>query len=222
MKLKISALVLALTVVAGAAWVWAEIHRPSPVPKSWEFEARVEKLRAIRVKLTPRSEPQTFWYVIYTVINRTGDDRSFTPEFWMYTEAGSLMRAGRRLPEQQVYKAIKTLHNDPLLRMSSAVSGKLLQGEDNAKHGVAIWPDFDAESGQVDIFIGGLSGETVEMKLPKPIKKEGIDKDGNKVVITKTKVRLSKTLQLTYKIPGDKDNRYRSKPELTDTKWVMR
>ena len=73
------------------------------------------------------------------------------------------------------------------------LTGKLLQGEDNAKSGVAIWRDFDAKAGAFDLLLGGLSGETAEIQLPKPIEVVETDTDGKETVVLKSKAILSKT-----------------------------
>ncbi len=231
MKRKIAALA-AVAIVGSATLVGprvcgrrgsfpAAIPRPSSVPRSWELDCHFEPLSAIRVKLGRGGTEYTFWYVRYTVINRTGDDQTFWPEFLLYTDTGQLMPAGRGVP-RQVYEAIKKVHNEPLLRPPVGMTGKLLQGEDNGKHGVAIWPDFDPKSGQAEIFVGGLSGEAVEIELPRPVRKVLRTKEGKETVIVKTKVVLSKTFQMTYKLKGDAASRWRTAPTLVDTKWVMR
>jgi hypothetical protein len=102
------------------------------------------------------------------------------------------------------------------------MTGKLLQGEDNAKHGVAIWPDFDPDSKTVDIFFGGLSGETAELVLPKPIEKRLRTPSGEEKVITKTKLMLFKTRHLRFKLVGDVDSRPLNTPVLLSRDWVMR
>ncbi len=195
------------------------IPRPSVTEENWQLEFEFKALEPIQLEVA--GERRTYWYLRYTVINRTGDDRPFTPDFTLYSERGELHQAGFQVPHQ-AYEIIRKRHNDPLLRTPVGMMGKLLQGEDNAKHGIAIWPDFDAESGFVDIFVGGLSGEVQEIPLPKPIKKTLRLPDGKTKEITKRTLILSKTLNLRFKIAGEVAARHRAEPELVFGKWVMR
>jgi hypothetical protein len=81
----------------------------------------------------------------------------------------------------------------------------LLQGEDNAKDSVAVFPGLDAESRNFKVFVMGLSGETSEVVNP----------------ATKQPVLLQKTLELDYNIPGQAIN-VPPEPKLIATKWVMK
>jgi len=195
--------------------------KPSQVPTSWELDIHVEVPRAIDVTLTGQTQPKRFWYLRYTVTNDTGKDRIFVPQWVLYTDTGQIIRAGQKVPTT-VFKAVKKLYGEPLLKDQTAMIGKLLQGEDNAKDGVAIWQDFDPKAGAFDVFIGGLSGETVEIKLPKPIKVTEMNAEGKQVQVVKDKVVLSKTLHLRYGVPGESASRVSIRPKLLARRWVMR
>jgi hypothetical protein len=173
------------------------------------------------VVLPGQFAPKRFWYVRYTVTNRTGEDRIFVPEFVLYTDTGEILRAGQQVPSA-VFREIKTICNDPLLKDTTEITGKLLQGEDNAQDGVAIWTDFDPKAGLIDLFIGGLSGETEQIDLPTPIQEVQIDIRGGEKIVEKTKAILSRTLQMTYKIAGEAAARKQVRPELVLKEWVMR
>ena len=195
--------------------------KPSEVPTSWELDIDVQGPRPIEVTLPGATNPERFWYLRYTVSNRTGADRIFVPESVLYTDTGQVIQAGRKVPTT-VFKAIKKRYNDPLLLDMTGVTGKLLQGEDNAKNGVAIWGDFDPKAGSFDIFIGGLSGETVEVKLPRPIVVSETDATGKTQQVTKTKVVLAKTMCLTYAVVGEAAARRDTRVKQVASKWVMR
>jgi hypothetical protein len=203
---------------------WGEAQAAAPRPsffqKSWQLDFLFHPLTAVRVPLPGEAEPRTYWYLRYEVSNHTGEDRAYQPEVVMYTEHGEVMAANWQAPHR-VFLKIKQIHNDPLLRTSGGMTGKLLQGDDNAKRGVAIWPDFDARSGFVDIFIGGLSGETVEVTLPKPIPKKLVLPDGEKTIL-KTKAYVSKTLHLRFRIAAEPGSRHLVEPVLIMSEWVMR
>ena len=78
-------------------------------------------------------------------------------------------------------------------------------GEEETKHGVAIWPEPMPEMGTFSIFAAGLSGETAAVKGP----------DGKDIT-------LWKTLQITYTVPGDEIRPGEDPVNLVSEKWVMR
>ncbi len=195
--------------------------KPAQVPSSWEIDFEHQTPQAIRVQVPGEKSPRTFWYMQYQVTNHTGADQTFVPEFVMYTQTGQMLRAGAGVPFV-VYDKVKQTLNNPLIQDSNAIVGKLLQGNDNAKLGVAIWPDFDPQTGIIDIFVGGLSGETAEVTLPQPIEVVQTDISGQKKTVEKTTIILNKTLDLRYLVPGEAANRPNVTPTLEKTSWVMR
>ncbi len=223
MKRKPTLLLLALGVLICMVSPAKPAPKPSEVPISWQLEFHAADVpHPIRVRVPGKSTPETFWYMRYTVTNRTGEDRIFVPDFVLYTDTGQVVRSGKRVP-LIVFETVKKLHNDVLLTNVTGMTGKILQGEDNAKDGVAIFRDFDPKAGEFDIFVGGLSGETVELVLPRPIKVVEVDvKTGEKKKVTKTRVVLTRTLHLRYKIPGEQQARFRTKARLAKKTWVMR
>lgn len=211
---------------AGEATTQPAINRPpepTVVPLQWEFDIELDQLRSIPVVLSEKGKTseRLYWYLRYTVTNQGAEDHVFVPEFVLYTSTGQLIRAGRRAPTEVFYQ-IKKLHHDPMLKTQTSMTRKLLRGQDNAKSGVAIWPDFDAETGIIDIFITGLSGETKAVSLPKPIEVEETDWKGNRQTVTKTRLILAKTLHVRYTIPGEQSARRDAVPKLVKREWVMR
>jgi hypothetical protein len=106
---------------------------------------------------------------------------------------------------REVFKKIKDLYNNALLESPNNIVGKLLQGEDNAKDGVLIFGDIDADARNFKIFMSGLSGETAEVKNP---------------VTGKTTV-VQKTLVLEYNLPGQAIN-IDPAPQYKGSSWVMK
>jgi len=202
---------------AGLAAAKEAFPTPSVIATTWELEFELQTPQSMTIRLPGEDKARTYWYMLYTVTNRTGADRVFVPSFTMYTETGQILRAGMGVPSA-LFQEVQKRHNNPLLIDMAAITGRLLQGEDNAKDGVAIWPDFDPAARRFDIFIGGLSGERVSLDLPVPVK--GVDAKGK--TISKTKVVLTKTMQLTYFLPGEAAARVRTAPRLTGKQWVMR
>jgi hypothetical protein len=201
---------------------------PYEVPTTWELTFDFEAPQPIRVTLPGQTKPTTFWYMLYTVTNLSrspetgrGDDQDFIPEFVMYTDTGQAKISDRRL-STRVYAAIKKRHNNPLLKDHTDIIGKLLFGKDNAKDGVAIWPDFDVKAGSFDVFVGGLSGETVELKLPRPVTKVETDANGVERTTATSKIILHKSLRLGFSVKGETGNRIYAKAKSTGKNWVLR
>lgn len=194
--------------------------RPALIPTEWEVDIKVERPQPIKVYLTGRAKPKLFWYLRYTLTNNEREDiENFNPTFDMYTETGQILRSGAGVP-LSVFNAIKKHHNDPLLKRDT--NGKLLRGSDNAKKGVAIWPDFDPDAGRFDVFVSGLSGETATVILPKPIMVWKRDAVGQKVQVKTAKLQLSKTLRITCTVSGEAAERIRSHVKMTSQTWIMR
>jgi hypothetical protein len=206
--------------VSGPTRSWAG-PKPDAVPSSWQFQIQLGQLRSIRMRAPGEIEPRTFWYLRYRLINRTGDERKFIPQIALYTKTGQLIRASQDVPTA-VHRQIKSIYNDPLLRSQSGMTGRILQGADNAPRGVMIFRDFDPDAGQVDIFIGGLSGETVRIQLPQPVQVKSINDDGELIEKEVRELTLSKTLRLTYEISGDLKNRRNLSASLKEKEWIMR
>jgi hypothetical protein len=217
----------ALTVsLALTAMIWAirpawTAPKPSEIPSSWQLNVEVDDPKAIEVTLPGQTKPERFWYVRFNVINRTGEDRIFVPEFELYTDTGQVLRVGQHVPSA-VFRAIKELYNEPLLTDMTGMTGKLLQGEDNAKDGVAIWRDFDPQAGQIDLFLGGFSGETAEVVLPKPVQVVEVDAAGHEKTITRDKAILSRTYHLVYDVPGEASARTYTPAKMVKKEWIMR
>ncbi len=195
--------------------------KPAAATASWQLDIDIQKPKAIRIK--DEAGTRVYWYMVYKVSNHTGADQLFVPEFTLYTSTGQSLTAGRGVPVD-IYGVIKKTVNNPLLRDSISMAGKLLQGDDNAKTGVAIWPDFDFEAGKFKVFIGGLSGETAALQLEDGQKVEVHEADVDEKVTTvqKDRIILSKTLELDYSIPGEAASRVGTEVTLDKKDWVMR
>ena len=195
--------------------------KPSPSSNAWLLEFECQPLQAIEVNV-PGQGRQKFWFLRYTVTNHTNVDQIFVPEFVLYTDNGDVSRAMRGVPPT-VYDQIKKTFNDPLLKDQTAMTGKLLQGEDNAKSGVAIFRDFDGIAGEVHIFVGGLSGETTEVELPVEIPVKQISLKGETEIVNKKKVLLTRALDLMYVFPGNPAARsFHDALASKEKTWIMR
>lgn len=195
--------------------------QPDAANDGWEFGIQYGAPQSIMVTLPGDSKPQLYWYISYTVTNDTGEDRYFTPEISLFTNTGQEVKAGEGV-NPAVFTQIKKVLGNDLLIDRTQMSGKLLQGEDNAKEGVAIFKDFDAQAGSFSIFFGGLSSNSQKVKLPEPIKVQKVDASGKLVEVTTDEVTLYKTLKLEYLIGGSAGNRANAKVEFLGKEWVMR
>lgn len=224
-----AAILLAVAAAMAVAGDAPAAPKPLEAASTWQLDIDFHDPHPIQVQVPGEDKPRTFWYLLYTVTNHTVDEQTqkaaeqiFVPDFVLYTDTGQVLRTGQKTPAAAVFDTIKKSYNNPLLKDSVAMTGKLLHGDDNAKEGVAIWPAFDPQAGAVDIFIGGLSGETAEVALPKPITVTEKDALGKLKTVVKDTIILSKTLHLHYQIPGEAAARLRAPVILTKKDWVMR
>jgi hypothetical protein len=177
-------------------------RQPARVPVSWELTFKHGTLERVIVPIDGKD--QSFWFMRYTVVNNSGRDILFTPSFEILAESGAATAALQIVPAP-VFAEIKSLYKNPLLLSPTNIDGKLLQGEDNAKDGVAVFPALDPDSRNFQVFVMGLSGETSEVLNP----------------VTKKPVILQKTLELDYNLPGQAIA-LDPQPKLLATKWVMK
>lgn len=182
---------------------------PSAVAKRWQLQADFGPLRVFST--TTDSGPRTFYYLTYKAVNRSGQDVVFAPSFDLVDSTGAVNKSGRSVPDS-VTKAIIAHLANPLIQDQITILGNILQGEENAKDGVVIWPCENFRPGEISVYAAGFSGETAQVKAP------GLkDEKGNDVTIT-----LRKTRQLTFKDPGEITNRGDLPIDAGETKWIMR
>lgn len=192
-----AAVAAALVAVA----VSADFPRPAPVPFRWELEFDSGPLR---LYLDPQGSG-AYWYLTYTVTNRTGSDQLWAPKFTMFTDAGDILDSGRNVPSRITEAIMQILDND-FLQDQNDVIGDILQGRENAKEGLVIWPAVSLSVTELSVFIAGISGETARVKHP----------------INGQEIILRKTLQRDYLVPGSALARGSQPVELVSQQWVLR
>lgn len=182
---------------------------PSPIPRRWQLDVRPGELRMMQVE--HEGELLPYFYLTYTVVNNSGEDVLFAPLWEMATDNGDLIRSGREVPLPVVRHVIEQLEN-PFLESQVQISGPLLQGEENAKDGIVVWPMRDFDVDEIKVYAAGYSGETATIEVPDPSTKQ------------LKKIVLRKTLELTYNTPGDLDPRSSDALPLAGGRgrWVMR
>jgi hypothetical protein len=179
-----------------------EFPKPALYPRSWElnFEHSMPK----RVEVNTGDGVRAFWYMTYTITNNSDREQLFLPLFELVTEDGRIHRSDFRIPKV-VFDTVKKREGARFMQPAPLIGGELRLGPDEAKDGVAIWPEPTPEMGQFSIFVTGLSGETANVPGP----------DGKPVI-------LRKTLQLNYLVRGD--DVYPGEDEINENpqQWVMR
>ena len=184
-----------------------------PAPHEWTLDVKFEHPQQIITRIPGAKHPQCFWYIILTVTNKTGMDVELYPKVEMMPDTFQLVPACTKVPKK-VFKEIKSRHKStyPFLESLEKMDAKILQGEDNTKDIVMIWPDFDNKAKDINIFIGGLSNETAVIKSPTLKNENGESQD----------IFLRKTLELSYTIAGDPAFRADAKVVYNDKRWIMR
>ena len=190
----------------------AEYPKPSPYLVSWQLKFEHDVPHRVVVEVPGQSAPVAYWYMTYTVTNNTDQERTFLPMFEMVTNEGKVIRSDHDISEL-VFNQIKKREKKPLLEPWTKVGGELLLGEDQAKDGVAIWEEPTPRMGKFSIYVGGLSGEHVEMKDDSGTVMK--DKDGDPII-------LRKTLKLAYHIRGDEVYPGEDDVNPLPEEWVMR
>lgn len=177
--------------------------KPSVYPISWELKFEHGQPKRLVMPAEPGGVPQAYWYIAYNVTNNTDKEQLFLPLFELVTKDGRVIRSDRNVPVT-VFERIKELEGNRFLTYAPLVGGELRLGQDEARDGVAIWPEPDSEMGNFQIYVSGLSGETAKVKA------------GDKEIIVR------KTLELNFLVPGDTQTTGQAAVTEQSQKWVMR
>jgi hypothetical protein len=223
-----------LTVTA-LAWT----PEPSPVPTSWELS--LKPAMPERISVDTGGGPVTYWYMIYTVVNNTGQDIDFHPEIARVSEseaelsAEQARSAGDRAPtiltepailglHARVYGAIRDRHSKtyPFLVPPVDAMTRLRQGNDNALASVAVFHDLPAGISKFTIYVTGLSGERVSRPNPAYRSSPEADRKGQDEAGQPRFFVLRKTLAMPFTLPGDSTSRRIGQAALGRMTWVMR
>ena len=190
---------------------------PGLIPRSWELDFTFHDPQRITVHHAGQTEAATYWYVLYSVTNRTDRDVAFHPTFELVTDSMQKSIGGEEI-STTVFEAIRLRHHRdyPFLIQPSRVSGKLLQGEDNAISSVAIFRQFDPESNRFAVYVSGVSGEVTRVSNP------SFDPGQPESEVNPPFFFLRKTLAIRYVLPGDVKSRRVTKPTRVGRDWVMR
>src|SRR5689334_14112362 len=125
---------------------------PALAPVRWELKFRYQDPQRIAIDLPGHKEPLVYWFMLYTAENPVSRAESpeaagfeFYPRFDLVTDTMKLVRDEHEV-SAEAFKAIQRRAEDPLLTPPHKMAGLLQQGKDRARHGVAIWKDFDPKA----------------------------------------------------------------------------
>ncbi len=127
-----------------------------------------------------------YWYLVYDVVNTSGEDRTWAPAAVLYTDKGEIRRDGEGV-SHQTRKAIMTHVGDPLVEPKVAIIGVLRQGTGHARRGMLVWPAGTRHVNEFRIFVEGISPETAIVPHP----------------VSGDPVTLRKNLYLHYLVGGE-------------------
>jgi hypothetical protein len=195
----LTATLVLLPLTAAVTWVGPVAHaatdypEPSPYPTSWELTFDYKTPTRIVVNIPGSVSPKAYWYLPYTITNDGEETQNFIPQFEILTTDGKLHKALNNVPVV-VFDTIKARERNKLMVPPTKMSGEIRPGVDQARDSVAVWEEPSKDMDTFKIFVGGLSGEFVELK----------DEKGNLLKDAKGEALiLRKTLQLTYHLNGD-------------------
>lgn len=203
-----------MLILLGGAAAWAA-PEPAKAPRAWELDVEFHDLQ--RITVTAGGRTASYWYLLYTVTNNSAQDVDFYPGFDLVTNQLEVVPANEGI-HPAVYDAVEARYRKqyPFFRNPMKVTGKLLQGADNARTSAAVFREFAAEANEVTIYGGGFSGEITRMPNPvfDPNKPE--NEQNQRFFI------LRKTLAIRYDVPGDPQTRLSASATRRGMEWIMR
>ena len=203
--------------LGGSAGLVPAAPEPAKAPQSWQLDFEFHDLLRITLVLPGDKHPTTFWYLLYTVTNESGQDVDFYPAFQLVTSTMQVVTGGDNI-SPSVYDAIRARHKKlrPFFRDPLRASGKLLQGVDSARTSAAVFRDFDPQANSVTVYVSGLSGEVARVVNPVFDRQKPVSEDNRRFFA------LRKTLAISYDIPGDLQTRRTATVARRGQEWVMR
>jgi len=181
---------------------------------TWVLDFRFKDPRLITVDIPGRGR-KVVWYMWYQVINKTGEPRTFIPDFELVTNDKNTIHHDVVIPKAQ--EAIRRIE-DPTgyldLKNSVTIASQPIpvtkpDSAPRAVTGVAMWDDIfssEPDTTRFSIFVSGLSNG-----WSKDDPKEG--KEG---------VVRRKTLQLNFKRLSDRNHIDTEVKFLSPEEWIYR
>lgn len=196
---------------SGVACALHAAPKTDPFSLSWTLDIEFFDPQRITVNGT------TYWYVLYQVTNRTGQDVQFFPSFRLVTDTLQVVEGGADV-NPLVYDGIAARHKRqyPFFAPPAKITGLLLQGVENARASAMVFRTFDTSAAGFTIYAGGLSGEVDRLRNP-AFDQSQPESDANPRAFL-----LRRTLAITYSLPGDPTTRGQAIPIRRNREWVMR
>lgn len=204
--------------------------QPSPTTISWELEFDFLDPQRIEVQLPGTTQPEVYWYIVYTVTNPGQRTQRFFPMFEIVTEDLRVLETDMGI-DPLVFNAIAERHRITHKYMVSPTKaiGPLRAGADNARESVAIWRGVELNQNNFRVYVAGLSGESRFVANPaydpdQPEEATGTGSDGRSPAAAENPqyFTLRKTLEIPYTLPGSPAARTTAEPERGDARWIMR
>ncbi|MDO8632148.1 MAG: hypothetical protein Q7R41_16820 [Phycisphaerales bacterium] len=204
---------LALAIAGGGAWA---APKAGLIGRSWELEVEFADPQRITIPL-PDGGEETYWYVIYRVINRTGRDVAFFPSFRIVTNTLQVVDGGDGV-RPAVYDRIAALHRQqfPFFAPPAKITGTLLQGQENARESAAVFKTFNLEASSLTLYMTGFAGRIDRQTNPAFDTNKPESDDNPRSFL------FRRTLAVTYDLPGDPQTRASATPIRRNREWVMR
>jgi hypothetical protein len=157
-----------------------------------------------------------YFYMPYKVTNFEKKKVEFRPEFVLHTSTG---RAYRTAFSSAAFEAIKKeIRRDYLVSQADLNTTGIPEGEENVKHSVAIFREFDSRADEFDIFVGSLTNYPPR-KIKNPLWKENQAGDARK---EEEYFLANRMLRIHCLFPGYKEGRLVSHASVQVINWVWR
>ncbi len=169
----------------------------------WTLNMQFRPMRMISVT-DPGGKPALYWYVLYTVTNDTDQESvRFNPDFKLLTDTNKIYRD---VLDMNAFEAIKRRHKGMMIESPIQIAGPLQRGPGFAKDGVAIFKEIDRKTDAFKVFVSGLSDDSKAVNNP----------------VTGKKTNLYKTLERSYRQPGDRIRVNRDRIFFTGQRYIYR
>ena len=101
----------------------------------------------------------------YTATNDTKSEQKFYPADRPADALMEMCMRRARRPPMRLFKAIKSFTRNKFLEPYTSIDGPIRLGPAEARDGVAIWEETQPRMDHFSVFVTGLCGESVIMKM---------------------------------------------------------
>lgn len=203
--------------------------KPDAVTQDWSFDFEYTQPDTIAIE-KPDGSIQWYWYMTYKITNFEEDELFFDPRIVIHSDNGEIVTANLGV-DATVFKEVRNLLENPLLRAPVEMPGRVFKGENYARQSAIIWKVSDEDIDSFKVFVGGIYGETKTVTNPntgEPIMIPVIDALTGEAVKGPDDQPLMQTLQVKrtrmihYKTPGTTESQQDPAIQLIEEKDVLR